>query len=242
MLAFEYAVAAGVDVLELDLAVTRDSVLVVSHDPVLSEALCTGGTGTRVIREMTFADLQRWDCGSLRNPVFPQQQTRPGTRVPRLEEVLGLAGRGRFGFNIETKISKDRPELAPDAETFARLLVEAVRRHGLENRVMIQSFDFRTLEAARRLAPEIRRAALYSGPKRELVAMAREAGASILSPRLELVTAEVVAAAHEAGLEVVPWTANNEAEWSRLAAAGVDAMITDDPAGLIAWLRSRGLR
>src|SRR5437773_11688275 len=68
--AFEYAIAAGVDVLELDLAVTKDNVLVVSHDPRMNPAFCTGPAGTRVIREMTLAELQRWDCGAKANAAF----------------------------------------------------------------------------------------------------------------------------------------------------------------------------
>ncbi|MEZ5402780.1 MAG: glycerophosphodiester phosphodiesterase family protein [Bryobacteraceae bacterium] len=228
--AFEYAIREGVDVLELDLAVTRDDVLVVSHDPILSEKNCSGGPGTRVIREMTLAELRQWDCG--RGQI-------PGTRVPTLDEVLALAPRGKFEFNIETKIFRDRPQLTPGPEKFASLLVDAVRSRALGGRVIIQSFDFRTLHAARAMAPEIRRSALYSGPPRDLVAMTEEAGATILSPEHSLVTPEVVRAAHGKSFQVVPWTANDEADWARLAAAGVDAIITDDPARLRDWLKAR---
>ena len=74
--------------------------LVVSHDPVLKETLCQGDGPTRVIREMTLAELKRWDCGSLRAPGFPRQQPVPGARIPTLEEVLALADHGDFHFNI----------------------------------------------------------------------------------------------------------------------------------------------
>lgn len=235
--AFEYAIEAGADVLELDLAVTRDNVLVVSHDPVLSEKLCQGPAGaTRVIREMTLAELRRWDCGSLRHPDFPEQQPVSGARVPTLDEVLALAPRGKFGFNIETKIFRDKPHLTPSPQEFARLLVDAVRKHRLDDRVIVQSFDFRTLHAAADLAPKIQRAALYAGLPRDFVAMAREARATIVSPYHTLATPEAVKAAHKAGLPVVPWTANAPADWDRLIAAGADAIITDDPAALRAHL------
>ena len=239
--AFQYAIQAGADVLELDLAVTADNVLVVSHDPVLPEAICIGPGGTRAIREMTLRQLQRWDCGSRRDPEFPRQKLEPGARVPTLDEVLDLASQGSFEFNIETKIRPDQPQYTPPPQDFARLLIEAIRRHRLESRCIIQSFDFRTLDAARRLAPEIRRSALYSGMPRDLVAMAKEAGAGILSPQHLLVTPSLVKDAHAAGLQVVPWTANEPSQWERLAAAGVDAIITDDPAALIAWLKQRRL-
>lgn len=240
MPAFEYAIEAGVDVLELDLAVTADDVLAVSHDPVLPE-WCSGGSGTRVIREMTFAQLQAWDCGR-KNPAYPKQTPVPGTRVPKLDQVLALGSRGKFQFNIETKIFRDKPHLTPPPEVFARLLVEAVRRHRLEARVIIQSFDFRTLEAAAKMAPEIRRSALFERLPSDFVERARTIPAQIVSPHYSQVTAKNTAEAHAAGLEVVPWTANQEKDWAGLAAAKVDAIISDDPSALIAWLRGSGLR
>jgi len=239
MPAFEYAIQAGVDVLELDLAVTKDDVLVASHDPVLSETLCQGEGSTRIIREMTLTDLRRWDCGAKRNPLFPKQEPVPGTRVPTLEEVLGLASRGGFHFNIETKIFRDKPQYTPTPERFAQLLVEIIKKHKLESRVIIQSFDFRTLVAAKKLAPEIRRAALFEPGSKAVVARTQEAGATILSPHFLLVSAQLVADAHKVGLQVIPWTANTADVWDRLIRAEVDAIITDDPAALIAHLKSK---
>jgi glycerophosphoryl diester phosphodiesterase len=94
----------------------------------------------------------------------------------------------------------------------------------------------------KRLAPEIRLAALVESDARGFVAMAREAGAGIVSPDVRLVTAEKVKAAHEAGIQVVPWTANTVEQWDRLIAAGVDGIITDDPAELVRHLKAKGLR
>jgi glycerophosphoryl diester phosphodiesterase len=240
--AFEHAIQAGADVLELDVLVTKDNVPVVSHDPVLLPSICTGGTGTRVIREMTLEQFRQWDCGAARNPAYPKQKPVPGTRPPTLDEVLALAPRGAFHFNIEMKSNPQRPELAPAPEEFARLLINAVRRHKLESRVILQSFDFRTLRAASKIAPAIPRAALYMGPPRDLIAMTREAEATTLAPNYLLVTKEVVDQAHAAGFPVVPWTPNEPALWDKLIAAGVDAIITDDPAALIAHLKAKGLR
>ncbi len=240
--AFEYAIQAGADVLELDLAVTRDDVLVVSHDPVISAKTCRGPSGSRVIRELTLDQVRRWDCGSLVNPEFPKQKPAPGARIPTLEEVLALAGRGNFQFNIETKIFPAQPQYTPGPEEFARLLLASIRRHKLERRVIVQSFDFRTLIAMKKLAPEIRLAALYGAGDRDFVSVAGQAGAGIISPHHALVNAEKVRAAHAAGLQVIPWTANTPADWDRLIEAGVDAVITDDPAALIAHLGARGLR
>ena len=247
MPAFRYAIEAGVDVIELDLAVSRDGVLVVSHDPHVNHVICRGANGKPVepapaLYSLTLAQIRQFDCGSVRNPGYPKQQPVPGTRIPSLDEVLALARENpRLRFNIETKILPEWKDLTPPPDEFARMVVDAIRRHKLEKRVILQSFDFRTLRAARQLMPDLPTAALFSKGE-DFVAMAREAGAQIASPEKKLVTPERVRAAHAAGLQVVAWTANTEAEWEQLTAAGVDAIISDDPAPLIAWLKRRGLR
>jgi glycerophosphoryl diester phosphodiesterase len=241
--AFRYAIDAGVDVLELDMAVTKDNVVVVSHDPYLEPPVCSGPQPKAMVHGLTLAEVRQWDCGKIQNPKFPKQTPVPGTRIPTLDEVFDLAGSGKFDFNIETKIFADHPELTPGPDEFARLVLAVVRKHKLEKRVILQSFDFRTLVAMKKLAPEIRLSALWEEKgDRDFVSIAKEAGAGIISPMSTLVTPEKVRAAHVAGLEVVPWTANTPAEWDKLVAAQVDAIISDDPAELIAYLKKKGLR
>ncbi|MEO8657685.1 MAG: glycerophosphodiester phosphodiesterase [Bryobacteraceae bacterium] len=240
--AFEYAIEAGVDVLELDMAVTKDNVLVVSHDPRLTSQICRGPVGSNVIRELTLEQLKQWDCGTLKNPGFPKQQPVPGTTVPTLDEVFDLGAKGTFEFNIETKIFADKPELTPPPAEFAQLVVDAIRRHKLEKRVMVQSFDFRTLQEVKKIAPEIRLSALYAVGFKNFVSIGKEAGATIVSPHYMLVTKGRVDAAHAAGLQVVPWTANTPKDWDKLVDAGVDAIISDDPAELIRYLKEKNLR
>ncbi len=239
--AFEYAIRAGVDVLELDMAVTKDNIIVISHDPILEAPLCTGPRSSAVIRELTLAEVKQWDCGAVRNPRFPDQTPVPGTRVPTLAEVLALSTQDNFQFNIETKIFRDKPQYTPEPVEFAELVLREIRKRHLEKRVILQSFDFRTLLAMKQLAPEIRLSALVESDPRDFVAIAREAGAGIISPQFGLVTQAKARDAHAAGLQLVPWTANTPAEWEGLANAGVDAIISDDPAALIAWLKARGL-
>jgi glycerophosphoryl diester phosphodiesterase len=235
--AFEYAIAQGVDVLELDMGVTKDGVVVISHDSFLKAPICTGPKAEAIIVEHTLAELRQWDCGATRNPQFARQQTFPGTRIPTLDEVFALAGKGQFKFNMETKIDPSKPNLTVAPDVFVKKVLDVIRKHKMEKRVVIQSFDFRTLHEMKKLAPEIELSALYSGAPRDFVEIAKEAGAKLVSPEFRLVTPEQVKAAHAAGLQVVPWTANEPADWDRLIAAGVDAIITDDPAGLIAHLR-----
>jgi glycerophosphoryl diester phosphodiesterase len=163
--------------------------------------------------------------------------------MPTLDEVFSLASKGKFEFNVETKISPAHPELAPSPERFAELLVQAIAKHKLVPRVIVQSFDYRTLVAIRKLNPEIRLSALLTtSPDDYFTVSKRAANAEFVSPIFNGVTAAKVKAAHAEGLIVVPWTANTTSEWDRLIGMEVDAIITDDPAALIAHLKKRGLR
>lgn len=251
--AFDYALEAGVDVLELDLLMTKDDRLVVMHDPHVSPVLCSGPRGRAVpkglaVRTLTLAKLQTFDCGAKKNPRFPKQQPVPGTRIPTFEAVLDhvLASKHpsaqRVHFNIETKLEPAHPELFGRPKAIAARVVRLLKARGLLDRAVLQSFDARTLVAAKALAPTLRTSMLISDNAPPLVPIAKALGASFISPHHEWITAENVRELHAAGIKVVPWTANDAAAWQRLVAMEVDGIISDDPAALIAWLTQRGLR
>ncbi len=247
--AFREALSVGVNVLELDMNVTKDDVVVVSHEQHVTPELCLGPDGKRLsapvaIRSLTLKRLKTYDCGSLPNPRFPRQVLSPGERMPTLDEVFELVARStepaaaRVEFNIETKLAPGRPELSPEPRRFAELVAAVVKKRGLGSRVILQSFDHRTLRAMRAIAPEIRLSALTSDNTLDYVKLAHDLGATFVSPDREWITGTDVAALHAAGVQVAPWTANDEAEWSRLIAMGADAIITDYPADLMAYLKS----
>jgi glycerophosphoryl diester phosphodiesterase len=239
--AFEYAIEQGVDVLELDVAVTRDNVPVVSHDPLINVTICSGPKTGIPIHTLTLAELQVYDCGAKQNPNFATQQPVPGTHIPKLDDVFALSKGTRVWFNVETKIFVDHPELTPGPEAFTQLILDSIRKHGIQNRVILQSFDPRTLRVMKKLDPSIPRSALFE-KEREWPEVAQQFAATIFSPEYHLVTAERVAKAHAAGQQVVPWTVNTPEDWQRLVDAKVDAIISDDPASLIAWLKQKNLR
>ncbi len=240
--AFVYAIDAGADYIELDIQPTCDDALVVCHDPVLRRRLCQGPLGSRMVRRLTLAQLQRFDCGSLTDRRFPSQTAVPGARIPSLAEVLALATRGNFRFNIEVKTFPQMAQQALPPESYARLVLDAIVRRGLGGRVEVQSFDLRILGAIGALEPALPLAALCQFGRRGFLRLAREAGAMAVGPYQRLVTQGGVARAHAAGLRVVPWTANRPRDWARLIRAGVDGIITDDPAALIEYLKVMGLR
>jgi glycerophosphoryl diester phosphodiesterase len=167
--AFTRALAIGVTTLELDCAITRDGVVVVSHDAVLSPDITRGPDGKWLERagpaiwRLTFEELQRYDVGRIKPGSayakrFPAQQPVDGTRIPRLADVFALvrkSGDKAVRFNIETKVSPLAPDETTTPEDFARRLISAVRSAGMAERTAIQSFDWRTLAVVQREAPEI---------------------------------------------------------------------------------------
>ncbi|WP_421995549.1 glycerophosphodiester phosphodiesterase [Reyranella sp.] len=273
---FRAAEALGVTTLETDLAVTRDDVLVISHDPVLNPDLVRldgqwiAPPGPP-IRSLGLAELERYDVGRV-NPAskyarqFPEQKPADGERFPTLERFFATA-RPDVRFNIEIKTDPTRPALTIDPERFAALAVDAIRKAGAAPRSTLQSFDWRGLVAARRLAPEIPTGCLSIessgmdtvGRGREggspwlagldlaahggsLPRLAQAAGCAVWSPFWRNVTGETVKEAHALGLRVVPWTVNSPTEMARLIDLGVDGLITDYPDRAKPVLAEKGLK
>ena len=168
--AFERAIELGVDVLELDLGLTRDGVPVVHHDRGLSPDHTRDATGAWLsepgpligaldLTELSELDVGRVAPGSKTAERFPEQAPRDGTRIPTLSEVLALgrrSGAGGIRFNIETKVTPLAPEETVGPEEFARVVVAVLRAEGMLDRANVQSFDWRVLFEVRRLAPELR--------------------------------------------------------------------------------------
>ncbi len=212
--AFARALELGVNTLELDVAVTRDGVVVVHHDRGLNPAIARGPDGRWVTRatpinHMTFAELQRYDIGRL-DPAsaygkkFPQQKPLDGTRIPRLAELFALAGKASVRFNIEPKSDADQPDETLAPEPFALALIAEVRRAGMEKRTTVHA-----------------------------------AGGKIWSPDFERVTPEKLAAARQCNLWVTVWTVNEPADIARMIAMDVDGIASDYPDRVIAQLRKR---
>ena len=165
--AFERALGIGVTTLETDLAITRDGVIVISHDSALNPDVVRGPDGQWLaargpaIHSLTVSEVRRYDVGRL-NPAsayakqFPDQRPADGQRFPTLTEVFGLGAGNDVRFDVETKITPTSGDDVPDPATFAKAVVEAIRAAGMAGRTTVQSFDWRTLVEVNKLAPEIR--------------------------------------------------------------------------------------
>ena len=220
MPAFAHALAVGADVLELDVVVTRDNALVVHHDLELA--------GKRV-REMREAEVLAFDRGGTRSAGFARQLLMPGVRVPRLAEVFAFAKEKGARLMVETKVD---PQV--DAEWFAGAVDGLIRKYGLSDKVLLQSFDHRTLYAMRKLNPAVglvllnpaKRLPDYVGPAKALGVGA------IQFVNFRVIDKGIVDTLHAAGVKVFSGTTDDPAEWKRLRGLGVDGILTDDPEGL----------
>ena len=263
---FRAALGIGVTTLETDMQVTRDGVIVISHNSRLNPDITRGPDGKWLasegpaIRTLTGDDLARYDVGRI-NPAsayardFPEQIPADGQGIPTLAQLFSLvqASGKAVRLNIETKIDPTKPDEAPDPIAFASMVVDAVQSAGMQHRVVVQSFDWRTLVQMKQLAPDIPTSCLtietantdnvrprdgahswtagldirdFDG---SLPQMVKKAGCSIWSPFWRNVTADRVDQAHALGLAVLPWTVNDRRDMQRLIDLNVDGIITDYP-------------
>lgn len=234
--AFRKAIELGVDALEMDLHVTRDGQVVVIHDETLDRT--TDGRGS--IPEFTLKELKQWDAGRKFAPAFH------GEQIPTLREVLDLvrtSGNARLRLDLEIKFAEGQ-EGKP--EDFEERVLDVVRRAGFIDRVNIISFHHPSLVKMKALEPRIRIGLLEEGqqPPQDPVALVRQYQADYYSPRFRQVTAAVVTALHRAGIPLVPWTVNQEADMRRLMTLGIgtvagDGIATDFPDRLLNLLKAQ---
>ena len=241
---FLLAVDLGVTTLEIDVVVSGDSTVVVSHEPWMSETICSDATGRAItdgrshnIFRLSYEAVAQYDCGSRGHPDFPRQEKQPAVK-PRLVDVINAVekytaehGIEPLQYNIEIK---SRPEwdgvFTPAPPVFAQLVHDAVTATGIMDRVTVQSFDIRSLQAAHRTRARWKLALLVASDT-DLASILARLGFTpeVYSPYFRLVDESTVRAAHARGMRIVPWTVNEVSDMKRLKALGVDGLITDYP-------------
>ncbi|MFM7331320.1 MAG: glycerophosphodiester phosphodiesterase [Brachymonas sp.] len=279
--AFEKAIELGVTTLELDVGVSKDGSMVISHDRALNPEITRDASGAYLtapllVNRLTLAELKTYDVGRINSESpyakrFPDQQPIDGTRMPALSSLfkrVQTLGEKKLRFNIETKISPEKPNDTVSPAVFARKLLDVVREHGLQSRVTIQSFDWRTLQIiqelqqghtkklltscltaqqpwANNIMSKSDKGPFWTGSVRtaahpDVPSMVKAAGCDIWSPYFEDVTPALVKKSHDLGLKVIPWTTNTEAEMTAVIEAGVDGLITDYPDRALPILKRLG--
>lgn len=277
--AFENAIRMGVTTIELDIAITADGVPVISHDHHLKPELTRDANGQwlkargPLIKSLTLAEIQSYDVGRI-NPVtryardFPDQAPRDGQRIPTLASLFKLVndfGAHDLQFDMETKINPHNPDYTLAPEPFVQTMLKVIRDAGMVQRVMVQSFDWRTLELLHKLEPGLRTMYLtiespefhtlkdgawnaghllkdHEGSVPRMVkASAKSAPGVIWAPNYKNLTAPMVKEAQALGLKVIPWTVNQKAIMAQLIAWGVDGIITDYPDRLREVMAQKGM-
>jgi glycerophosphoryl diester phosphodiesterase len=242
--AFQKALELGVNTLELDVVVTKDNQIVVSHEPWMNADICLDPDGNSISKESeknyniyqkTYEEVLTYDCGSKYNPVFPRQELESASK-PLLKEVLHMADSiakyhgKKVNFNIELKSLPEGDELyQPKPKVFVKLVMDLLQQETDMERVNLQSFDFRILKELHQSHPEVRLAALVYetniGTALEQLGFVPE----IYSPFFPLVTKSMVDTVHSKGMKLIPWTVNDPEQMKSLLKLGVDGLITDYP-------------
>lgn len=246
--AMMHALSLGVTTLELDVVITKDRKVVLSHEPFFNHDITTRPDGNSVslteerglnIYKMNYDEVKKFDVGLKPHPRFPQQQKMAAYK-PLLSEVfdsvqtqIKKTKQPQVYYNIETKsIPATDDVFHPKPAEFVELLMAVIKEKRLEEYVIIQSFDFRTLQSLHQKYPTIKTAMLIEdydkrGIEKQIEALGFQP--TIYSPHYSLVTETLINYCHERKLKIIPWTVNSKEEIERLKKMGVDGIITDYP-------------
>jgi len=244
--AFEKALELGVKTLEIDVVVSKDGEVIVSHDPWISPEFCTGLDGEKLvgdvselpnIYQLTYEEVQAFDCGSNGNPRFPKQ-VKIRTNKPRLVEVFVMAEkyckdnrRNEVYYNIEIKSSPQWDgKYHPEYYDYCDLVYGVIDAYVPWSRVNVQSFDHRILQYFHKMYPEVR-LALLEEFNQDQEKVLEELGffPDIYSPHYALLKPKKVKWFHENNMLVIPWTVNSLKDMEEMIKMGVDGIITDYP-------------
>jgi len=248
--AFQYALELGVNTLELDVVISKDKVVVVSHEPYLNHEICQNLSGNRIskkdeknykIYELDFEELQKYDCGIEDHPKFPEQKSI-ATSKPSLDEMILSSektakdlNRDLPFYNIEIKRTKEGDLIFhPDYKEFTDLTMEVILKNKIEERTTVQCFDIEVLQYLHTTYPDQAQVLLISNRMKPAENI-EELGhiPAVYSPYYKLVNEKLVKYCKEQNMKLIPWTVNEEDDMEQMISLGVDGIITDYPNRLI---------
>lgn len=287
---YAYAIELGATSIECDMQLTKDGQIVMSHNPILNSDITRDENGNYIennkydIRLMTVDELKKFNVGVM-DPncgeyydLHGKTQFTYDAKIPTLEELMQLIqsyGDKNIVLNIETKSYPDPASAGyknnADPKKFVEVFNNIVKKYDMEDRVVLQSFDWQTLIEMKKLNPNISTSALWQeqpswGRDSESlrryekkkspwlggldikdyqgnpVKAAHAIGADIISPYYTEISKQDVDEAHSLGMKVVPWTVNNEKDMNMLLDMGVDGIISDKPWLLKQVLEKRNIK
>lgn len=287
---YAYAMELGATSIECDMQLTKDGQIVMSHNPILNSDITRDENGNYIennkydIRLMTVDELKKFDVGVM-NPncgeyydLHGKTQFTYDAKIPTLEELMQLIqsyDNKDIILNIETKSYPDPESIGyknnADPKKFVETFNNIVKKYNMEDRVVLQSFDWRTLIEMKKLNPNISTSALWQEQpswgrdseslrryeqekspwlggldikdyQGDPVKAAHAIGADIISPYYTEISKQDVDEAHSLGMKVVPWTVNNEKDMNMLLDMGVDGIISDKPWLLKQVLEKRNIK
>jgi glycerophosphoryl diester phosphodiesterase len=242
------ALDLGVTTLEMDAVITKDSQVVLSHEPFFNHEISTSPDGLPIseatekqhnIFQLDYAQVKRYDVGLAKHPRFPRQEKIAAVK-PLLADVFDAAdahakktNRALPFYNIETKSQAFTDnQFHPEPGRFVELLMQVIQQKKIEQRVIIQSFDVRTLQYLHQHYPQIQTAYLVERPSlNSMDAQINKLGftPTIFSPEHRLVTTAMINYCREKKIKLIPWTVNELSTMQKLKDMGVDGIISDYP-------------
>lgn len=239
---FEEALRLGVRTLELDVVISKDGQVVVSHEPFMNHEIALDADGNPISENaeksfnlylMTYDSIQLYDVGSKVHPRFPNQKKMKAVK-PLMSEVIKMAeklSRNTIHYNIEIKSQQDYDGFfTPRVDDYVKIVIETMQAFEISNRVTLQSFDVRALETIHQENPTIETSLLideYESIDNKLADLTFRP--AIISPYFGLIDEGIVAKYHRLDYRIIPWTVNTEKDIKRMLNYKVDGIISDYP-------------
>lgn len=251
---FIEAIKIGVTTLELDVVISKDMQVVVSHEPWMNCDICSLPGGSPVIDidkshhnlyQMNYDEIKTYDCGKRGNPRFLKQQKMPAFKpllsdmITAVEDFVSTNKYAPVYYNIETKCTKEGDNIFhPEPTVFAQLLYDVLIQKKINDRAYVQSFDLRTLQYLKQINADVKLVLLIENQDSFESNISRLGFIpDVYSPMQQLVNAELVKQCHDKNMLLIPWTVNDEKQMLLFKTLGVDGLISDYPDVAVSLLK-----
>ncbi|MDX1774739.1 glycerophosphoryl diester phosphodiesterase [Oceanihabitans sediminis] len=248
---FLKAIEIGVDTLELDIAISKDHKVIVTHEPFMSRKICLDPNGNEIpkeddkkynLYEMTYEEIKAFDCGTKIHKKFPKQKKLKAYK-PSLDEVIEAcdAVNKNIKYNIEIKAKRKFDGIyTPGPKVFVELVLQTLKKHSVLHRCNLQSFDIRVLEEIKIQEPKTRMAILINTDEKISKKLNKLSfKPEIIGPYYKLLDKETTRKFQKQGFKVIPWTVNIADEMREMIHCNVNGIITDFPDVLLEVLQKK---